>query len=923
MKNLFRVLVVVLFVGLNTVQAQQRLGERPYNPVVLTGADLPNWLHQPVASMRFYRYNATLDSWTAVPFQIDERDGTWSYFRNTNGLLDANDEVVFMAQAAGDSASVSSWPDDPLSRDLPRLALRLIDPLTEAQGWVYGFQSTTLPPSAETLIQYHADDDRVESAFYRAVHLGSGFQEEAYVKYADGSNSPDFLDRQKLRLKIKIDMGALGRKTIRLREEMDEDVEVFPGASIRVSVTAVQVAVAPSQAVRINRRNRLDIYARGSFLGFSVNFRDTLDFLTTYYPAYTEWRAVDMEIPQMDVGDVTELRMSIDLNSNAVGMVFQNAYNPETRIDAFPDEDFDATLEWPGSNWYLIRANPEDEYAVVDTASMVGIITLGGDPMGSTQNLFYQDIFYNTADEGDRQSLGDTGLQMLGRDITGTFTFYGTTYYLPANLDMDQAGLIVDRHNHPVTVSVFTESYAVLHEIVLETVPTGQRITVDGSELTAPAAFFWEAGSVHALSVPAEVALSADERLIFSEWSHGAERMHNYLVGTAGDTLSAAFGTEYFVTTAVLPQGAGTVSPPPPGVWAAAGAALQLEAAPMGFYRFTGWSGDVGGAENPVVLTVDSAATVTAVFGNDTPVIALADTALAEDDTLQLGWAWLAAQVIDDNADSTLTFGFTHGPSFIMLSDSVARETILFSKAPNWFGSDTLRVTVTDPLGETASATMTITFVSAPDAPNDFALIAPEDGFQVLTWPETLDFQWEAATDPDVGDSLLYVFQLDTTDAFPHPPLIHIGRLHRPFYTLSWPLSYGDGPYFWRVLAVDRSGLSTVCRQPHALRMATPVAETDGGVPERFDLAPNYPNPFNGGTKIRYAVPRSATVSITVYNSLGQRVQTLVSARHEAGRYETAWQGVDASGRAMASGIYLLRIEADGFSAVRRMLLLR
>lgn len=923
MKNLIRVWTIVLILGLTMAQAQLRLSERPYNPVVLTGADLPDWLNRPVDGFRFYRYNATSASWTAIPFQIDERDGTWSYFRNTNGLLDANDELVFMAEAAGDSATVSDWPEDLPSRDLPRLTLRLIDPLTGEQGWVYGFQSATLPLAVEPLIQYDAAEDRVESGLYRAVHLSSGFQEEAYVKYADGSNSLDFLDRQKLRLKIKIDMGALGRKTLRLREEMDEDVEVFPGASIRVSVTAIKVAVSPSQAVRINRRNRLDIYARGSFLGFSVNYRDTLDFLTTYYPAYTEWRAVDMEIPDMDVGDVTELRMSIDLNSNAVGMVFQNAYNPETRIDAFPDEDFDSTLEWPGSNWYLIRANPEDEYALVDTASMVGIITLGGDPMGSAQNLYYNDIFFNTSDEGDRQSLGDTGLQMLGSDITGVFTFYGTTYYLPVNLDMDQAGMIVQRHNTPVDVTASSESYAVQHEIVLETEPPGLLVTVDETEIATPAAFFWEEGSVHALAVAAEVALSADERLIFSDWSHGAERAHQYLVGTAGDTLTAAFGTEYFITTAVLPQGAGTVSPAPPGAWAAAGAALQLEATSMGFYRFTGWQGSVVGVENPVVLTVDSALSVTAVFGNDVPVLALADTALAEDDTLRLSWTWLAQQVTDDNADSTLTFSFAHGPSFIILSDSVARETILFSKAPNWFGADTLRVTVTDPLGETASATMTITFISAPDAPNDFALIAPEDGHQVLTWPETLEFTWEAATDPDVGDSLLYVFQLDTTDAFPNPPLIHIGRLHRPFYTLSWPLSYGDGPYFWRVLAVDRSGLSTVCRQSHSLLMTTPVAEADGGVPERFDLAPNYPNPFNGGTKIRYAVPRSATVSITVYNSLGQRVQTLVSARHEAGRYETAWQGVDEAGRAMASGIYLLHIEAADYRAVRRMLLLR
>ncbi|MGB2990078.1 MAG: FG-GAP-like repeat-containing protein [Candidatus Zixiibacteriota bacterium] len=93
--------------------------------------------------------------------------------------------------------------------------------------------------------------------------------------------------------------------------------------------------------------------------------------------------------------------------------------------------------------------------------------------------------------------------------------------------------------------------------------------------------------------------------------------------------------------------------------------------------------------------------------------------------------------------------------------------------------------------------------------------------------------------------------------------------------------------------------------------------------PQRFSLSQNYPNPFNPRTSIRFALPQDAHVSLTVYNVLGQKVVTLVDEEQPAG-YETVWwDGKDATGDEVSSGIYFYRLEADEFLEVKKMLLVK
>jgi len=98
----------------------------------------------------------------------------------------------------------------------------------------------------------------------------------------------------------------------------------------------------------------------------------------------------------------------------------------------------------------------------------------------------------------------------------------------------------------------------------------------------------------------------------------------------------------------------------------------------------------------------------------------------------------------------------------------------------------------------------------------------------------------------------------------------------------------------------------------------SPVVMPPAREPLKFHLAQNHPNPFNPVTTIRYELPKGGNVRIQVFDLKGQEVATLVDTSQAPGEYQIPFDG---SG--LASGIYFYRLQAEGYTAVRRMLLLR
>jgi hypothetical protein len=94
--------------------------------------------------------------------------------------------------------------------------------------------------------------------------------------------------------------------------------------------------------------------------------------------------------------------------------------------------------------------------------------------------------------------------------------------------------------------------------------------------------------------------------------------------------------------------------------------------------------------------------------------------------------------------------------------------------------------------------------------------------------------------------------------------------------------------------------------------------EKENGIPAQCALYNNYPNPFNPTTMIRFALPKTTLVQLEIYNVIGQRVTTLVNEVREAGYYNVVF---DANN--IASGVYIYRLQADGFTDVKKMIVLR
>ncbi|MCH8304673.1 MAG: T9SS type A sorting domain-containing protein, partial [Candidatus Marinimicrobia bacterium] len=99
--------------------------------------------------------------------------------------------------------------------------------------------------------------------------------------------------------------------------------------------------------------------------------------------------------------------------------------------------------------------------------------------------------------------------------------------------------------------------------------------------------------------------------------------------------------------------------------------------------------------------------------------------------------------------------------------------------------------------------------------------------------------------------------------------------------------------------------------------------EEERAIPDEFSLAQNYPNPFNPSTLIRYALPKSSTVSLVIYNMMGQEIRRWDESDAVPGYYEKIWNGTTQAGVPVSSGIYIYRLTTAEFIQMRKMVLLK
>jgi len=139
----------------------------------------------------------------------------------------------------------------------------------------------------------------------------------------------------------------------------------------------------------------------------------------------------------------------------------------------------------------------------------------------------------------------------------------------------------------------------------------------------------------------------------------------------------------------------------------------------------------------------------------------------------------------------------------------------------------------------------------------------------------------------------------------------------------NWTTQYTApaGSFYHLTKARSGSTLWGVRSNGGISRYGTPITGVNNissTVPENYSLSQNYPNPFNPVTKINFALPKAGYVTLKVYDVLGREVTTLVNGNYNAGTYT-----VDFNAANLASGMYFYKLEVNGFSSVKKMMLIK
>ena len=95
------------------------------------------------------------------------------------------------------------------------------------------------------------------------------------------------------------------------------------------------------------------------------------------------------------------------------------------------------------------------------------------------------------------------------------------------------------------------------------------------------------------------------------------------------------------------------------------------------------------------------------------------------------------------------------------------------------------------------------------------------------------------------------------------------------------------------------------------------------GLPYTCQLYPNYPNPFNSSTKIKFDIPVQTHVSISIYNALGQQLKVLCDMTKAAGHHYIEWNGLDDQDMLLPSGLYFIKMKTNNLSSAQKTIILR
>jgi 6-phosphogluconolactonase (cycloisomerase 2 family) len=311
---------------------------------------------------------------------------------------------------------------------------------------------------------------------------------------------------------------------------------------------------------------------------------------------------------------------------------------------------------------------------------------------------------------------------------------------------------------------------------------------------------------------------------------------------------------------------------------------------------------------------------------NDAPVIStLSDVTIKEDEA---GSTSLSATDIDGDA---ITYSAVSDTNAVTVS--VSSSTLTLTPIANWNGTSVITAIASD--GTASDSTiLKLTVTPVQDAPTAFEWVSSAlDTINITqtNLTDTYSIQWGASTDIADGESIDYLLYsrigvnppeliYDTTvttlpisyqelldDVFEVFPML-------PRVTVKFSVSATDGIDTVKVTGDDR--VVYVNRYEY---LSTGME----GIPTEFALHENYPNPFNPTTTLRFDLPEVSSITLTIYNMLGQKVRTFNMHSTPAGYHTITWDATNDYGEQVGAGVYLYQLQAKDFIKTRKMVLLK
>jgi hypothetical protein len=413
-------LLGVMLAGLNAAQARATTLlapravtalDRVEDPVVITGSLLPAFDGVPLPELAVYAYRS--GDWQAVPFQIDEVSITGTYVISDDGLLDANDEVVFMAGDAGEPVSAALWPADVQARLKSRYAITVSDPLSASQqAWVYLYRSTTLTRSNAIYVNWTQNVQTAAALSYTAAFSPTRFLGLADL-YING-NGVDILDRQKIRVEL---LGGF----IKFNEE---GLLSLNPATLTLPITGPIRAATGEGALRAAfYRSRIDFDVQFDLSGLGAI---QPDFIRTSF----DW---------------------ISPTSSGLKTYYDNNTPAGVAIDGVPD----AISTTPRLNWFQVNGEAAGPGGLVMAFPRL-------DARGGTVLNYYRDNgALDANDTGDQRSFGDSGLRINGPYAApAIISFTLTTYVLPPGSSTNVGAGYFARAAQPLQIESTVQCYA-------------------------------------------------------------------------------------------------------------------------------------------------------------------------------------------------------------------------------------------------------------------------------------------------------------------------------------------------------------------------------------------------------------------------------------------------------------------------------